>query len=192
MIDRDEIRFVAAAEKPRRKGHPSTRVIDLSGRRFGRLIVVRRDGASKAGKALWLCRCDCGGEKTTLSASLLRGRTTSCGCLQVAEVRARLTIHGQASKRSRTVLYKTWAGMKRRCTNPNATGYENYGGRGIRVCDEWMHSFEAFAEHLGERPGPGYSIDRINNDGNYEPGNVRWATRAEQNRNKRKRKDSRS
>lgn len=181
MIEREEIE---------RSGSPLVK--DLTGRRFGMLTVVRRDGASKAGKARWLCECDCGRTKSTLSGSLLRGRTASCGCRQIAEVRERLTVHGQAAKRARTVLYKTWAGMKARCTNPNTTGYENYGGRGIRVCAEWMASFEAFAQHIGERPGPGYSIDRIDNDGHYEPGNVRWATRAEQNQNQRKRKDSRS
>jgi len=192
MIEREETRFVAAADWTDDCRVGSPRVKDLTGRRFGRLTVVRRNGASNAGKALWLCRCDCGGSKTTLSASLLRGRTTSCGCRQVAEARQRLTKHGQAARRSRTVLYKTWAGMKARCMNPNTTGYENYGGRGIRVCPEWIDSFEAFAAHVGDRPGPDYSIDRIDNDGHYEPGNVRWATRAEQNRNQRKRKDARA
>lgn len=86
-----------------------------------------------------------------------------------------------------TPEYQAWHNAKNRTTNPNVPVWPNYGGRGITMCDEWLNSFEAFFEHIGPKPGPGYSLDRIDNDGNYEPGNVRWATRTDQNRNQRPR-----
>lgn len=92
-------------------------------------------------------------------------------------------VHGEASKGQETVEYRTWSRMKDRCTNTNSQSYPHYGGRGIRMCDRWSASFEAFLSDMGRRPGLGYSIDRINNDGDYEPGNCRWATKSEQNSN---------
>jgi hypothetical protein len=93
-------------------------------------------------------------------------------------------IHGETNE-NRTIEYEAWISMKGRCGNPNATGFKNYGGRGIIVCERWLKSYLAFLADMGRRPSPGHSIDRIDNDGNYEPGNVRWATRHEQNKNKR-------
>lgn len=161
---------------------------DLVGLRFGRLVVVSRNGADQYRAALFCCSCDCGGTITTRGASLKRGTTKSCGCLH-SETASRLKAkHGWAGKgRSE---YGTWLGMRRRCRSKDAHNYDRYGGRGISVCERW-NSFEAFLSDMGEKPGPGYSIDRINNDGNYEPGNCRWATIAEQAVNKRKRSQNR-
>lgn len=98
----------------------------------------------------------------------------------------RSTVHGEASRGGKSPEYKTWVGIIKRCTDPKAKGWPNYGGRGIHICDEWRHSYAAFLADVGRKPSPRHSIDRIDNDGNYEPGNVRWATRSEQNSNQRR------
>lgn len=178
-IEQQQTITLASAEV----SHP--RVRNHTGKRFGKLTVRRQDGTNRHGKAVWLCSCDCGGETRVVGSDLTSGHTRSCGCLHVDEVRSRMTTHGQARHSTRSSLYHVWSQMKSRCTNPKNAGYPNYGGRGIRVCDEWARSFEAFAAHMGERPSPAHSIDRIDNDGNYEPGNVRWATPKEQRHNRR-------
>jgi len=167
---------------PTEKRHPL--VIDISGQRFGKLTVQEWAGRSTGRKALWNCLCDCGKTSTATGNQLRSGKTKSCGCLRAEEARSRMT-HGQAGPTRRTSLYNRWILMRRRCNNPSAADYPRYGGRGIRVCAEWQKSFEAFAAYVGDPPGQGYSIDRINNDGNYEPGNVRWATASEQAFNRR-------
>lgn len=159
-------------------------VMRLEGQRFGRLVVlsqakIRRDITGKV-KIFWLCRCDCGTKKEIAMRCLRQGRTLSCGCF-FRELRI---THGL----SHTPQWDIWKQMIQRCTNPQSTGYAHYGGRGIKVCDLWIDSFESFNSWMGPRPSPRHSIDRINNDGNYEPGNVRWATCVEQARNRRKRK----
>ena len=121
---------------------------------------------------MWLCQCDCGKEVIVRGASLTTGNTKSCGCLTTANA----VTHGK----SRTDEYKAWGTMLQRCTNPRATGFDRWGGRGITVCERWRRSFENFLVDLGPKPSPQHSIDRINNDGNYEPGNCRWATKQEQ------------
>lgn len=160
------------------------RVIDLTGQRFGRLVVLERAENLK-GKAAWKCKCDCGKELIVSSNNLRRGNTASCGCYCKEQTSKSRKTHGLAQSR----IYHTWNHVKDRCLNPSNNVFRHYGGRGITICEEWKNSFQAFYDHVSQLPHfgeKGYSIDRINNDGNYEPGNVRWATRSEQNKNRRK------
>ena len=156
---------------------------DLTGLKFGRLTVRQFAGQDRHGNRLWLCDCACGGTVTVIKGSLSSGRTRSCGCLQREFIVRRNTTHGLSD----TPEYRAWRDMLSRCENPNTRYYELYGGRGISVCDRWRGSFEMFYADMGPRPSPRHSIDRIDNDGDYEPGNCRWATWTEQNANKRPR-----
>ena len=158
------------------------KLIDLTGKRFGRLLVVEKS-ESKNGYAAWLCRCDCGNEKIISGNELRKGKAKSCGCLRKEVATKTFIKHGKTN----TLLYEVWKSMKARCNNLNNKRYSSYGGRGITVCDEWRESFQAFYDWAminGYREG--LSIDRIDNDGNYEPSNCRWATASEQQKNKRK------
>jgi hypothetical protein len=159
--------------------------IDLTGRQFGRLTVLHRAGTSH-----WKCQCSCGNRRDVSGDSLRHGETRPCGCLRrelTAERnqgRPPALKHGEAAARSPE--YICWYGIIRRCCRPTDTSWERYGGRGITVCDRWRNSFEHFLADMGRKPTPQHSIDRINNDGDYEPANCRWATASEQQRNKRK------
>lgn len=156
-------------------------IIDMTGKKYGKLTVIEKDGGDTAG-ARWKCVCDCGNVITVRGTNLRRGLTTSCGCHQKNVVKMENTTHGQYTSR----LHRIWSAMKQRCYNPRNKAYINYGGRGISVCDDWIHDFSAFSEWaLSNGYNDTLTIDRINNDGNYEPDNCRWQTRAQQNKNKR-------
>ena len=163
------------------------RTIDLTGQRFGRLIVLERVGTSKSGRIKWLCQCDCGKSATTTGTNLRTGVTKSCGCYMIecetTRIKEICTTHGK----SHTRLYRTWKNMKQRCYNPNNTYYHRYGGRGITICAEWKQDFKAFYDWAMSN---GYTdeltIDRIDVNGNYEPSNCRWVTKEIQNKNTRR------
>jgi hypothetical protein len=154
------------------------RLIDLTGQRFGNLTVISR--APKEGQAYWVCRCDCGTVREFRSRRLRSGYTKSCGCKQGEGRRT----HG-ATRGGNTPEYRAFHAAKTRCTNPNQKRWMDWGGRGIKFL---FVDFEEFFLTIGPRPSPQHTVDRINNDGNYEPGNVRWATKEEQNANQRPRK----
>ena len=159
---------------------------DILGRRFGRLLVEKHVGSDKHGQAVWECLCDCGTRSAKKSCRLISGQTRSCGCLHREVVAARVTTHGFSVKGSATKgLYRIWKCMIYRCHNEADPAYDNYGGRGIAVCERWRESFESFVADMGPRPSPKHTMDRIDNDGPYEPGNCRWGTKKEQCRNKR-------
>jgi hypothetical protein len=157
------------------------RFIDITGKRFGRWTVLaihpKRD---RRWAVLWLCRCDCGAEHIVRGSSLHTGYSTSCGCIRREKLKKLLTKHGMSEAR----VYGVWEAMVQRCTNPNNADYDNYGGRGITVCEDWR-SFENFFADMGEPP-PGLTLDRIDNNGNYEPGNCRWTSYSVQLKNRRK------
>lgn len=149
---------------------------DITGQRFGRLMVLHRSGSDNQGRAKWRCRCDCGNEIDAIGSCLRRGETSSCWCLR-REGNAKR--HGMCG----TPTWNSWDAMHKRCTNTNHVGWHNYGGRGITVCERWQ-VFENFYEDMGDRP-PDTSLDRIDNNGCYEPGNCKWSTRSEQMHNRR-------
>jgi hypothetical protein len=163
---------------------------DLTGQRFGRLVVIGL--APKKGiRTRWNCHCDCGQDSVASSSDLRTGDTSSCGCLMRQRAREAHTVHGDTTP-PRTPEYRTWQTMLTRCRNPKRRDFKDYGGRGITVCERWAESYQAFLADVGRRPSPKHSIDRYpDNDGNYEPGNVRWATRSEQARNQRPRRRAR-
>lgn len=153
---------------------------DISGSRFGRLTVVCYLRRNKHSNSIWNCKCDCGSIIEVNTASLKSGNTSSCGCYQIESVRKNMTTHGKCNLKE----YSVWAGMIQRCANPKRNSFKDYGGRGISVCERWKE-FESFFCDMGVCPD-GFTLDRKNNNGNYDPGNVRWAEQKEQSRNTRR------
>ena len=165
------------------------RSVDLCGQKFGRLLVVGRApklSASNRG-ARWVCVCDCGGQTISRSDRLRAGLAKSCGCLSVEVAKATHTTHGHCGERRVSREYQAWVNMRARCSGGQSHCWKNYGGRGINVFPDWELSFDAFFQHVGQSPGRGYELDRIDNNKGYWPGNVRWVTKSENNKNRRSR-----
>lgn len=158
------------------------RLIDLTGRRFGRLTVVSRAENTKSGAVRWLCKCECGNTTVSMGQNLKKGKAQSCGCLakEISSINNRT--HGLRGTR----LYKIWQGMKQRCHCPSSVHYERYGSRGITVCDEWRNDFKSFYDWaMANGYSDDLSIDRIDNDKGYFPENCRWASNKDQQSNLR-------
>ncbi len=147
---------------------------------FNYLTVLREDGRSR-NRIIWLCKCICGNDTNVITYQLKSGKTKSCGCLRVETIKKIRTTHGK----SNTNEYSIWSDIIKRTTNKNADSYKDYGNRGIKMCDEWRNSFENFLNDMGNRPSKFHTIERSDNDKNYEPGNCIWATIDIQARNKR-------
>jgi hypothetical protein len=162
---------------------------DLTGQAFNSWQVLEFAYQAEDKKSYWRCRCTgCQTEKLIEGYNLKSNRSRSCRRCSAAFVGA--SVH-RTHGRSRSIVYRRWSAMKTRCTNPKAKSWKDHGGRGILVCEEWMHDFMAFYDHIGDPPTPRHTVDRINNTGHYEPGNVKWSTQSEQMQNTRRSRKNR-
>ena len=161
----------------------------VEGYRRGRLTAIRRITPKGFSGIKWLFKCDCGNEKEVAAGAVISGNTMSCGCLLREKSKERIVELSQSHGATHTTEYRSWKSMIQRCTNPNSINYKDYGGRGITVCEDWK-SFERFIADVGLKPTDNHTIDRINNEGNYEPGNCKWSTRQEQLSNRRPRQSN--
>jgi hypothetical protein len=156
-------------------------LVNIAGKKFGRwTVLAMHPNRNRYGKALWLCRCDCGTERLVIGTLLRIGHSKSCGCVAIEKATKRLTTHGM----SNTSIYHRWHAMKQRCYNPNAEWYCNYGARGIGIHQDWRDDFQSYYADVGDPP-PGLTLDRVDNDGPYAPWNYKWATPKEQVANRR-------
>lgn len=156
-----------------------TQFQDLAGQKFGSWTVLKR-APTRFGRTQWFCHCDCGTERDVSAVHLKSGASVGCGCTRPRGAAHPMFKHGS------TGIYSAWLNIIQRCENPNNKAYRNYGGRGIKLAPEWRNDFIKFREAMGPKPGPEYTVERIENHRGYEPGNVRWATRIEQGRNTRR------
>lgn len=154
----------------------------MIGQRFNRWTVISETDERRNRKLVYVCRCDCGSERSVCAGNLRSGISKSCGCLKLERIHDTKFLHGRGTK---DPTYLTWSAMRARCSNPKASNFSRYGGRGIAVCARW-NSFEVFLADMGERPSRKHTIDRKDNELGYQPSNCRWATSSEQARNKRK------
>lgn len=156
----------------------------IIGRRYNRLTFIKEE-SPKSNHRRGLFRCDCGKETIIGIYDVTYGHTSSCGCYRIENQKQSATTHGATRDRNNPPEYRAWKAMKARCYDKNNISYQNYGGRGIVVCEKWLNDYSAFLADVGEKPTPQHTIDRIEVNGNYEPSNVRWATKIEQMRNTR-------